>query len=154
MGRDNLNVNISVENLLSVEMKKESTCLLRIGGCKIHVVHDFFKAGLKSSKWHIDIFCSNLYIWFKCSSARQEDFKDIVYDIDATVENDSLFYINKMDFLEKVVNRVVTMFMYFVCLSICLSLSIDQWNVLHDYFLRFLHENNHHKFKRINFIVI
>lgn len=118
LGRDNPNVNISLENLLNSEMKKENTCLLKIGGCNLHVVHNAFKAGLESAKWQIDIFCLDLYSWFKCSPARQEDFKEVIDDIDATIEKTILYFaITRWILLGKVVNRVLRMFIDVVYLS-------------------------------------
>ncbi|CAF1182007.1 unnamed protein product [Didymodactylos carnosus] len=45
LGRDNPNVNISLENLIEEEMKKVESHLLKIGRCNLHVVHSGFKAG-------------------------------------------------------------------------------------------------------------
>ena len=47
IGRDNPNVNKSLERLIDEEMKKVGGELLKIGPCHIHVVHNAFKAGQK-----------------------------------------------------------------------------------------------------------
>jgi hypothetical protein len=122
LGRDNPNVNISLENLINLEMKKHGTCLLKIGGCNIHLVHNSFKNGLESSKWHIDTFCLDLYSWFKCSPARKEDFKNVVDEIDSTIEKAILYFaITRWVLLGKVVNRILSMFIsFFICLYFCL----------------------------------
>ncbi len=67
--RDNPNINIELENLINMEMKKQGGCLLKIGSYNIHILHKAFKNGIESSKWHVDGFCLNFYSWFKCSSA-------------------------------------------------------------------------------------
>ncbi|CAF0764829.1 unnamed protein product [Adineta ricciae] len=124
LGRDNPNVNISLENLINTEMKKQGGCLLRIGGCSIHTVHNAFKSGMTSSKWYVDNFCLDLYSWFKCSPARQEDFQSVVDDIDSALEKTILYFcITRWVLMGKVVNRILI-----------------QWEVLCDYFLRFLPE--------------
>ncbi|CAF4107403.1 unnamed protein product [Rotaria sordida] len=50
LGRDNPNINISLENLIDVEIKKQGGCLLTIGSCNIHIIHNAFKNGILSSK--------------------------------------------------------------------------------------------------------
>jgi hypothetical protein len=119
LGRDNPNVNISLENLINLEMKKYGTCLLKLGGCNIHLVHNSFKNGLESSKWYIDNFCLDLYSWFKCSPARKEDFQNVVADIDSTIEKTILYFaITRWVLLGKVVNRILRMFISFLLLYI------------------------------------
>lgn len=106
LGRDNPNVNISLENLIAMEMKKQGGCLLKIGGCNIHVVHNAFKNGISSCKWYVDNFCLDLYSWFKCSPARQEDFKNVVDEIDAALEKTILYFcITRWVLLGKVVTQ-------------------------------------------------
>lgn len=46
IGRDNPNVNISVENLIDKQLKKLGSGLLMIGSCNLHVVHNGFKNGM------------------------------------------------------------------------------------------------------------
>jgi hypothetical protein len=47
IGRDNPNVNKTIEKLLDEELKKVGGELLKIGPCHIHVVHNAFKSGEK-----------------------------------------------------------------------------------------------------------
>jgi hypothetical protein len=63
--KDNRNINIAVETLINIEMKKQGGCLLKIGSCNIHIVHNGFKKGTVPSKWYVEMFCLNLYSWFK-----------------------------------------------------------------------------------------
>ncbi|CAF2156109.1 unnamed protein product, partial [Rotaria magnacalcarata] len=121
---DNPNVNIALENLIDLEMKKQGSFLLKIGSCNIHVVHTAFKNGMTVSKWNVDSFCLDLYSWFKCSPARQEDFKNIIEEIDSALEKTILYFsITRWVLMGKVVNRI-----------------LEQWDTLSDYFLRFLPE--------------
>ena len=46
LSRDNPNVNISLENLINSEMKKQGGGLLRLGSYNIHIVHNAFKNGI------------------------------------------------------------------------------------------------------------
>jgi len=48
--KDNRNINIAVETLINIEMKKQGGCLLKIGSCNIHIVHNGFKKGTVPSK--------------------------------------------------------------------------------------------------------
>ena len=45
LSRDNPNVNKTVEKIINDAMKKVNAELLNIGTCKLHVVHNGFKAG-------------------------------------------------------------------------------------------------------------
>jgi hypothetical protein len=45
LGRDSPFVNLSLENLIQNEMKKNGGDLLKIGGCPLHVAHNGFKIG-------------------------------------------------------------------------------------------------------------
>ncbi|CAF3943508.1 unnamed protein product [Rotaria sp. Silwood1] len=47
IGRDNPNVNKTVEKLIDGELKKAGGELLKLGSCHIHMVHNAFKAGQK-----------------------------------------------------------------------------------------------------------
>ncbi|CAF4012810.1 unnamed protein product [Rotaria sordida] len=124
LGRDNPNINISLENLIDVEMKKQGGCLLTIGSCNIHIIHNAFKNGILSSKWYVDSFCLDLYSWFKCSPARQEDYKNVSEDIDSVMEKAILYFsITRWVLLGKVIDRI-----------------LNQWDILCDYFLCFLPE--------------
>ncbi|CAF4497738.1 unnamed protein product, partial [Rotaria sp. Silwood2] len=108
LGRDNPNINISLENLIDVEMKKQGGCLLTIGSCNIHIVHNAFKNGILSSKWYVDSFCLDLYSWFKCSPARQEDYKNVSEDIDSVMEKAILYFsITRWVLLGKVIDRIL-----------------------------------------------
>ena len=47
IGRDNPNVNKTIEKLIDEELKKVGDELLKLGSCHIHVVHNAFKSGEK-----------------------------------------------------------------------------------------------------------
>jgi len=48
--------------------------LLNVGSCRLHQVHNAFKAGAQASGWSVDKFLSSLYWLFKDTPARREDF--------------------------------------------------------------------------------
>jgi hypothetical protein len=55
IGRDNPNVNKAIEKLIDEEMKKVGGELLKIGSCRIHVIHNAFKSGKKSIKNYLNL---------------------------------------------------------------------------------------------------
>ncbi|CAF1530611.1 unnamed protein product [Adineta ricciae] len=122
LSRDNPNVNIAIEKMIDSEMQKHGSSLLKLGSCSIHIVHNAFKSGLLVSKWHVENFCLDLYSWFKCSPARQEDFKNVLEEIDYLLEKTILYFsITRWVLMGKVVKRI-----------------LNQWDVLCEYFLCFL----------------
>jgi hypothetical protein len=110
---------------------------LDIGSCNTHLVHNAFKNGTVISQWHVDSFCLDLYSWFKCSPARQEDFKTVLEELDSLLEKTILYFsITRWVLMGKVVNRILSKYIFTISLQFCSYL--DQWEVLSDYFLRFL----------------
>lgn len=55
IGRDNPNVNKSIEKLIDTEMKKVGGELLKIGSCHIHIVHNAFKSGIKTTIKYLNL---------------------------------------------------------------------------------------------------
>jgi hypothetical protein len=89
---------------------KQGGSLLKIGSCNIHIVHSAFKNGMVVSKWHVDSFYLDLYSWFKCSATRQEDFKNVLEEIDSLLEKTILYFaITRWVLMGKVVNRLLSM---------------------------------------------
>ncbi|CAF1507253.1 unnamed protein product [Rotaria sp. Silwood1] len=108
LSRDNPNVNIALEKMIDSEMQKQGSSLLKLGSCSIHIVHNAFKNGLLISKWHVENFCLDLYSWFKCSPARQEDFKNVLEEIDSLLEKTILYFsITRWILMGKVVKRII-----------------------------------------------
>ncbi|CAF2101817.1 unnamed protein product [Rotaria magnacalcarata] len=131
IGRDNPNVNKTIEKLIDEEMKKVGGELLKLGSCHIHVVHNTFKSGTTTSHWYIEDFCIDVWSWFRHSLARKEDFIKISEELNETVEKNILYFVcTRWVLLGKVVNRILT-----------------QWEILNEYFLVYLPENDKTKIK-------
>ncbi|CAF3357733.1 unnamed protein product [Rotaria sp. Silwood2] len=131
IGRDNPNVNKAIEKLIDEEMKKVGGELLKLGSCHIHVVHNAFKSGTTTSCWYIEGFCIDLWSWFRHSPARKEDFIKISEELNKTVEKNILYFVcTRWVLLGKVVDRILT-----------------QWEILNEYFLVYLPENDKTKIK-------
>ncbi|CAF1279750.1 unnamed protein product [Adineta ricciae] len=108
IGRDNPNVNKTIEKLLDEELKKVGGELLKIGPCHIHVVHNAFKAGTTKSCWHIHTFCIDIWSWFRHSPARKEDFANIADELDETIQKTILYFVcTRWVLLGKVVDRIL-----------------------------------------------
>ncbi|CAF5139890.1 unnamed protein product, partial [Rotaria sp. Silwood1] len=106
IGRDNPNVNKTVERLIDEELKKGGGELLKLGSCNIHVVHNAFKAGTTVSCWHIQDFCIDLWSWFCRSPARKEDFVKLGEELNEEVEKSILYFVcTRWVLLGKVVDR-------------------------------------------------
>ncbi|CAF2834584.1 unnamed protein product [Rotaria sp. Silwood2] len=117
IGRDNPNVNKTVEKLIDQELKKVGGELLKVGSCHIHVIHNAFKSGTTTSHWDVQDFCIDLWSWFHISPARKEDFVKLAEALNEAVEKNIL---------------------YFVCTRWVL---LAQWEILNEYFLVYLPEN-------------
>ncbi|CAF3857221.1 unnamed protein product [Rotaria sp. Silwood1] len=109
IGRDNPNVNKTVERLIDEELKKGGGELLKLGSCNIHVVHNAFKAGTTVSCWHIQDFCIDLWSWFCRSPARKEDFVKLGEELNEEVEKSILYFVcTRWVLLGKVVDRILS----------------------------------------------
>ena len=51
------------------------TCLINIGSCDLHVVHNSFKSGMNATGWQVSSFLSSVYYLFKNAPARKEDLQ-------------------------------------------------------------------------------
>ncbi|CAF3819452.1 unnamed protein product, partial [Rotaria sp. Silwood1] len=109
IGRDNPNVNKTVERLIDEELKKGGGELLKLCSCNIHVVHNAFKAGTTVSCWHIQDFCIDLWSWFRRSPARKEDFVKLGEELNEEVEKNILYFVcTRWVLLGKVVDRILS----------------------------------------------
>lgn len=53
---------------------KSDKKLIDIGTCSLHVIHNAFRAGHKSTGWNLSEFLHSIYYLFKDSPARRADF--------------------------------------------------------------------------------
>ena len=97
LGMDGPSVNKSFEKKLIGRLEKEyQTTFPTLGSCTLHIVHDAFKKGITELSIDIDQFACDLHFFFKCSSARREDYKNMqeVTDVVAwyTLLNKVMYY--------------------------------------------------------------
>ncbi|XP_027140125.1 uncharacterized protein LOC113746890 [Larimichthys crocea] len=72
---DGPNVNWKAFSLLQKEMQKQvDRSLLNIGSCGLHILHNSFREGCKTTGWDIEHTLSSLYWLFHDCPARHEDF--------------------------------------------------------------------------------
>ncbi|CAF4493757.1 unnamed protein product, partial [Rotaria sp. Silwood2] len=122
LSRDNPNVNKTVEKMINDAMTKVNAELLNIGTCNLHVIHNGFKAGTTETNWHVENFCMNIWSWFQKSPARQEDFENIVDELNESIEKTILYFSStRWVLLGKVIDRV-----------------LKQYHVFREYFLVYL----------------
>ncbi|CAF1251988.1 unnamed protein product, partial [Rotaria sp. Silwood1] len=108
IGRDNPNVNKTVEKLIDGELKKAGGELLKLGSCHIHMVHNAFKAGTTASYWHIQDFCIDIWSWFRHSPVRKEDFVKLCEELNEEVEKNILCFVcTRWVLLGKAVDQVL-----------------------------------------------
>ncbi|KAJ8333481.1 hypothetical protein SKAU_G00414890 [Synaphobranchus kaupii] len=75
LSMDGPHVNWKAFDLTQKEMQKQvDKSLLNIGSCGLHIVHNAFRDGCKSTNWDIEHTLSSLYWLFHNCPARHEDF--------------------------------------------------------------------------------
>ena len=80
LGMDGPSVNKSFAEKLKISLNDEdSTSFIDIGSCSLHIANNGYSVGLKHLKDSVDLdqFAIDLHFFFKLSSARREDYKDI-----------------------------------------------------------------------------
>ncbi|CAF1285320.1 unnamed protein product [Didymodactylos carnosus] len=133
LGRDNPNVNKTVENLINNTIKAENNqtrqnnfndkneCmgLLEIGTCPLHIVHNSFKNDMINVHWNIEEFLWFLWYWFSRSSARREDYMTTAESLTSIIGKFMIRFVNTR----------------WIEISKVLERALEQWNVSHGYFL-------------------
>ncbi|CAF1660527.1 unnamed protein product, partial [Adineta ricciae] len=88
LGRDNPNVNKTIEKLMDQQIRierdkqspstiKSTIGLIDIGSCPLHLIHNSFKIGIGQTNWPIEEFLNNLVFWFNRSPSRREDYRNV-----------------------------------------------------------------------------
>ena len=73
LSMDGPNVNWCIHSMLNVTRKAEEHApLFGIGSCGLHIVHDGFKTGVKSTKWNLDQILKSMFNLSHDSPARRE----------------------------------------------------------------------------------
>ena len=88
--RDGPNVNKTIFcqiNELILQDNPDFSGLVDLGSCSIHIIHNAFGKGLEKHGKEIDQLCLDLHSFFKYSAARQEDFKELQFDMDLECTN-------------------------------------------------------------------
>ncbi|CAF2442928.1 unnamed protein product [Rotaria sp. Silwood2] len=135
LGRDNPNVNKAVETMIDKELRSErekktgrapANGLVSIGSCPLHVIHNAFKHGFTQNEWQVEDILYEFWFFFSRSSARREDYLNVVDSIgDSVGRFMKRFVITRWIEVGPVIERV-----------------IDQWSVLKEYFLVYLPKIN------------
>ena len=78
LGMDGPKVNLAFQRKLSKSLEEKSyASFLDIGTCPLHNVHNAFEHGLKFFNFDVEQFIVDINSFFKLSSARREDFRDL-----------------------------------------------------------------------------
>lgn len=107
--------------------------------------------GTNQAKWHVENFCMDIWCWFQKSPARQEDFENIMNEINDSIESSMLYFAStRWVLLGKVIERVLSkehsVLMFF---QLCFF-SLEQFDVLREYFLIYLPSKQSNILKKNN----
>jgi hypothetical protein len=65
--------------------------------------------GTNETSWHVENFCMDICSWFQKSPARQEDFENIVDELNDSIETSMLYFTcTRWVLLGKVIERVLS----------------------------------------------
>ena len=121
LGMDGPNLKKSFQKKLSKKLEENNNQFLNIGSCNLLKVHNAFRKGLSELNIDLDQFACDIYLFFKLSSARREDYSDLgkITEVAAayTVKHSSTRWLS----------------LKFVCIRI-----LEQWDNLKQYLLVFL----------------
>ena len=122
LGMDGPSVNKAFEKKLSGKLHNEmNESFINVGTCQLYIVHNSFRKTITTFDFNFyDFFC-NIHFFFKLSSGRREDFKDM-----ENMTNISVQYA-----LRHVEARWLSM------KGIAVKIT-NQWENLCQYFLKFL----------------
>lgn len=115
LGMDGPNVNKSFERKLRKDLKaSHNVSFLDLGTCPLHITNNSFGEGMKIVRQHPDLnietFFNDIYFFFKLSSARREDFKDIESITDVTAQFMLKYSSTRWLYIGKVCVRVLEQF--------------------------------------------
>jgi len=69
----------------------------------------FYFLGTNETSWHVENFCMDIWSWFQKSPARQEDFENIVDELNDSIQTSMLYFTcTRWVLLGKVVERVLS----------------------------------------------
>lgn len=106
-------VNIAFLRPLNAHLESEqSPPLIDLGTCTLHPVHTAFRKGVEGLPFDVEHFVTDVYQWFKLSSARREDYRQVqAEDLEECVGK---FFLKPVSsrwlYLEPVCRRVIEQF--------------------------------------------
>ena len=118
LSRDSPNVMKKASSLLKEHVEGLGCPLLLEGPCYLHPVHTAFKEALKTLETEIDQLLLNVYGWFKLSTGRRDDMKEVFEEMEEKMEF----------FLRYVSTRWLTM-------GPCLVRLVEHWESVKKFFL-------------------
>ena len=75
---DGPSVNIAFLRRLNAQLESEQCPpLIDLGTCSLHPVHTAFRKGVEGLPFDVEHFVTDVYQWFKLSSARREDYQQV-----------------------------------------------------------------------------
>ena len=111
LGMDGPNVNKSFERKLRKDLKSNfNVSMLDLGTCPLHIVNNSYGAGievLRQSGVNIETFFNDVYFFFKLSSARREDYKEMETITDVTAQFMMKYSSTRWLYIGKVAVRVL-----------------------------------------------
>lgn len=71
-------VNLSFQRKMNAHLQQKGVDnVIDIGTCSLHPVHTAFTKGIETLQFDVDQFANDVFTWFKLSSARREDYKEV-----------------------------------------------------------------------------
>ena len=110
IGMDGPNVNKSFERKLVNKLAKDKgNSFLSLGSCALHTVNNDFEEGLKQLKETLDVeqLLIDVYFFFKYSSTRREDYKEMENLTNVTAEYLLKYCSTRWLYIGKVVVRMM-----------------------------------------------
>ena len=122
LGMDGPSVNKAFEKKLSEKLHNEkSKSFINVVTCPLHIVRNSFRKAVTTFGFTFDEFFCNIHFFFKFSSGRREDLKDMKNIINSSVQSALCHVETRWLSMKRVAVRI-----------------INQWENLCQYFLKFL----------------
>ena len=91
--------------------------LVDLGTCRLHPVHTAFRKAVEALPFDVEQFATDIYQWFKLSSARREDYESVqkvLHDLEDLEHCVSEFFLKPISsrwlYLEPVCRRIIEQF--------------------------------------------
>ncbi len=108
----------------------------------------YFK-GTTETNWHVENFCMDIWSWFQKSPARQEDFENIVDELNDAIEKSMLYFSStRWVLLGKVIDRGLVSNKTPRISPSNVSLYLEQYHALREHFLVYLPSKQQQKIQK------